>query len=105
MPAWWRQTAPTGLQCAARDQLVEALVSAWQAVRTAQAVVEASDRQAAAAREAVENVRHEVKVGAKPPLDLLDAEREALAAGVQSARAKAERLASAFRLNALLGRY
>ena len=58
-----------------------------------------------AAQEAVDNLHHEVRIGEKPQLDLLDAQREALAAAVQSSRAKAEWVASAYRLNALLGRY
>jgi outer membrane protein len=90
---------------AARDRTREAVVAAYQAVRTAQAVMVAAGRQAEAAGEAVDNVRHEVRVGEKPQIDLLDAQREALAASVQLARAKADRVVSAYRLNALLGRY
>jgi outer membrane protein len=90
---------------AARDRTREAVISAYQAVRTAEAVVEAAGRQAGAAGEAVDNVGHEVRVGEKSQLDLLDAQREALAAAVQLARARTERVASAYRLNALLGRY
>jgi outer membrane protein TolC len=73
--------------------------------RTAEAVVAAAGRRAAAAAEAVDNLRHEVRVGEKPQLALLDAQREALAAAVESSRARAEWVAAAYRLNALLGRY
>ena len=43
-------------------------------------------------------------VGMTPQLDLLDAEREATAAAVGEIRARADRIAAAYRLLALLGR-
>ena len=83
-------------------QVHEAVVGAWQDVRTAKAVVEAATDQAAAASGALESVRHEVRVGQKPPVDLLDAEREALAADSALVIARGDEVVDAYRLNALL---
>ncbi|MHA3790620.1 TolC family protein [Sphingomonas sp. YL-JM2C] len=64
----------------------------------------AAGQQAVAAAQARDGVRHEVRVGMKPQLDLLDAEREATAAVVNEARAQGDRIVAAYRLLALLGR-
>lgn len=88
----------------ARSEIEERVIAAHQAVRTAALVEAARAEQLAAAEEALRNVRHEVRVGMKPPLDLLDAEREALAAATEAFRARADRLTAAYRLIALLGR-
>lgn len=86
----------------ARAQVREAVVSAWEDVQTSRALVAAAADQATAAASALDSVRNEVRVGQKPTLDLLDAERETLAA--QSARIAAQgaAVAAAYRLNALL---
>lgn len=90
---------------AARDQLQEAVTAAHAAVTTSALIEQAANEQRAAAEEAVSNVRDEVKVGQKPQIDLLDAEREATAAGVLALEARADRVTAAYRLNALLGRH
>jgi outer membrane protein len=90
---------------AARDQVAEAVTAAHAAVESSALIEQAAAEQRAAAEEAVRNVRDEVKVGQKPQLDLLDAEREATGAGVLALRARADRVAAAYRLNALLGCY
>ncbi|WP_342248984.1 TolC family protein [Sphingomonas sp. OTU376] len=90
---------------AARDQMQEAITAAHAAVESSALVEQAATEQRAAAQEAARNVRDEVKVGQKPQLDLLDAEREATAAGVFALRARADRVTAGYRLNALLGRY
>jgi outer membrane protein len=82
----------------------EQLISAFQNVRTAQLVEQAAGDQASAAKEALTSVRHEVRVGMKPQLDLLDAEREAIAAEAAAARARADRIVAAYQLLSLLGR-
>ena len=89
----------------ARDQVLEAVTAAHAAVESSALVEQAAAEQRAAAEEAVRNVRDEVKVGQRPQIDLLDAEREATAAGVLALKARADRVAAAWRLNALLGRY
>lgn len=89
---------------AARAAVDEQTISAFQGVRSAMLVEAAAASQALAAAQARDSVRHEVRVGMKPQLDLLDAEREATAAGVNEARAQSDRIAAAYRLLALLGR-
>lgn len=89
---------------AARAAVDEQTISAFQGVRSAALVETAAARQALAAAQARDSVRHEVRVGMKPQLDLLDAEREATAAAVNEAKAQSDRIVAAYRLLALLGR-
>ena len=86
----------------ARAQVREAVIGAWEDVQTSHALVEAATDQATAAASALDSVRNEVRVGQKPTLDLLDAEREALAAQSAVVAARGGAVASAYRLNALL---
>jgi len=51
---------------------------------------------------ALDSVRNEVRVGQKPRLNLLDAEREALVAQSALVAARGEAAVSSYRLNALL---
>ena len=88
---------------AARLAVDEQTISAFQGVRSAALVEIAATRQARAAAQARDSVRHEVRVGMKPQLDLLDAEREATAAAANEARAQSDRIVAAYRLLALLG--
>jgi outer membrane protein len=90
---------------AMRMQVEEQVISAFQDVRTAQLVEQAATDQASAAAQALDSVRHEVRVGMKPQLDLLDAERESIAAEAGAARAGTDRIVAAYRLLSLLGRY
>ncbi len=89
---------------AARSAVDEQTISAFQGVRSAMLVETAAGQQALAAAQARDSVRHEVRVGMKPQLDLLDAEREATAAAVSETRAQGDRIVAAYRLLALLGR-
>lgn len=89
---------------AARQQTEEQVIAAYQDVRTAQLVELAAGEQTAAAAKALESVRQEVRVGMKPQLDLLDAEREAATAAAGAARAGTDRIVAAYRLLALTGR-
>ncbi|MGB3803018.1 MAG: TolC family protein, partial [Sphingopyxis granuli] len=89
---------------AARSAVDEQTIGAFQDVRTAELVEAAAARQRLAADQARESVRHEVRVGMKPQLDWLDAEREATAAAVGEAVAQADRIVAAYRLLALIGR-
>lgn len=88
---------------AARAAVDEQTISAFQAARSTALVEAAAASQALAATQARDSVRHEVRVGLKPQLDLLDAEREATAAAVAEARAQVDRIAAAYRFLALLG--
>ena len=80
------------------------MIAAFQDVRTAQLVEQAAGEQTAAAAKALDSVRQEVRVGMKPQLDLLDAEREATSAEAGAARAGTDRIVAAYRLLSLLGR-
>lgn len=89
---------------AARSAVDEQTIAAFQGVRSAMLVETAMSARAVSTGQARDSVRHEVRVGAKPQLDLLDAEREAAAAGVDEARAESDRIVAAYRLLALIGR-
>lgn len=95
------RAAEAGL-AAARAQVREAVIGAWQDIQTARAVVQAASDQSVASAGALDSVRNEVRVGQKPTVDLLDAEREALAAQSALVIARGEQVVAAYRLNALL---
>jgi len=87
----------------AREQIDTAIISAWTGLKTAQRMVDASTLRATAAAEALRSVQLEAKVGAKPTLAVLDAEREATAADAGRIEAEGQRLLAAWQLNALAG--
>jgi outer membrane protein TolC len=87
-----------------RNAVDEAAIDAWHGLHTAEAVSEAAALQAKAADSALDGVKNEVRVGARPAIDELDAEREVLAAKVGAIQAEAARLVAAYRLNAVIGR-
>ena len=87
---------------AARAQVREAVVGGWQDVQTARAVVQAAADQSTASASALDSVRNEVRVGQKPTVELLDAQRDGLAAQVALVVARGEQVIAAYRLNALL---
>lgn len=93
--------AQSGIE-SARAQVREAVTGAWEDVRTSRALVAAAADQEAAAVIALDSVRNEVRVGQKPTLGLLDAEREALAARSAGVAARGGAIVAAYRLNALL---
>lgn len=86
----------------AQAQVREAVIGAWGDVATARAVMLAATDQSNAASGALDSVRNEVRVGQKPVLDLLNAEREALAAQSALIAARGEVTVSSYRLDALL---
>jgi outer membrane protein len=88
----------------ARNAVDEAVIDTWQALHTAEAVAAAAAQQTKAADSALDGVKNEVRVGARPAIDQLDAEREALAAKVAGLQADGARLVAAYRLNAVTGR-
>jgi outer membrane protein len=89
---------------AVRNQVKEQVIGAFQAVQTALLVEAASTRQAESAGQARDSVAHEVRVGVKPQLDLLNAEREATGAAAALARTQADRIVAAYKLLSLIGR-
>jgi len=89
----------------AQSLVEEQVIAAWSGVHATVLIANAADDQARAADAALVSVRHEVRVGMKPQLDLLDAERDAIAAAGNAAQARANRTVIAYRLGALLGTY
>ena len=88
----------------ARGSVREMVIAAFAGVRTTQLSADAARRQKQASEAALASVRQEVRVGLKPTLALLDAERDAAQAAMQAANADAQRIATAWGLRALLGR-
>ncbi|WP_229815572.1 TolC family protein [Novosphingobium pokkalii] len=87
----------------AREQIDAAVISAWTNLKTANLMVEASAARSAATAQALRSVQLEAKVGAKPTLAVLDAEREAAAADAAAIEAEGQRMVAAWQLNALAG--
>lgn len=84
------------------DQTLEGMViDAWQGLITARRMVDASRLRSDAAAEALRGTRLEAKVGAKPMLALLDAEREAIEAETGLVQAEGMQTVAAWRLNVL----
>mgnify|MGYP002654484032 CR=1 FL=1 len=88
----------------ARGSVREMVITSFAGVRTTQLSTDAAQRQKQASDAALASVRQEVRVGLKPTLALLDAERDAAQAAMQAANADAQRIATAWGLRALLGR-
>jgi TolC family type I secretion outer membrane protein len=88
---------------AARGEVREAVVEAWQDVAVARTMADAARERAAAAAVALDSARQEVRVGQRPLLDLLDAERESIAADAAVTEAQGDRVVAAYRLAALTG--
>ncbi len=87
----------------AQQALEGMVIDAWQAVQTAQRMVDASNLRNQAAAEALRGTKLEAQVGEKPTLAVLDAEREAITAEAAMIEAEGMRLVAAWRLNALTG--
>ncbi|WP_313670173.1 TolC family protein [Sandarakinorhabdus sp.] len=88
----------------ARGSVREMVIAAFANVRSTGLAAEAAVRQKRASEAALASVKQEVRVGLKPTLALLDAERDAAQSAMQAANADAQRIATAWGLRALLGR-
>ncbi len=75
----------------------------FAAVASARAILAAAEARSAASQEALRGTRLEVSVGEKPPLALLDAEREAIEADTARIGAQAQLLVAAYTLLATIG--
>ena len=87
----------------AHDAIDSAVISAWTGLAAAHRMVAASAARTSATAEALRSTQLEAKVGAKPTLAVLDAEREAMAAEAAEIEAQGQRLIAAWQLNALTG--
>lgn len=79
------------------------VIDSWQGLVTARRMTEASRLRHDAAAEALRGTRLEARVGAKPTLAVLDAEREAIEAYAALLQAEGMQTVAAWRLNALTG--
>jgi outer membrane protein len=79
------------------------VIDAWQSLATARRMTEASRLRRDAAEEALRGTRLEARVGAKPMLAVLDAEREAIEAEAALLQAEGMQTIAAWQLNALTG--
>lgn len=95
------RAADAALQ-AARGQVRAAVIGAWEDIRTDRAVLSAANDEAVAAASALDGARHEVRVGQKPLLALLDAQRDDLAAKAALVVAEGQAVVDGYRLAALL---
>ena len=87
---------------AVRDA-TEAATSAWQAVETGRAQIQAFSAAVKAAEIALEGVREEANVGSRTVLDVLDAEQELLDARVGLVRALRDELVATYQLRQVVG--
>ncbi|MES2684969.1 MAG: TolC family protein [Pseudomonadota bacterium] len=81
----------------------EAAAQDWELLQASEDVIAATRLQIAAAESALDGVQKELKVGSRTTLDLLDAERELLAAQVNLVSALRDRSVNAFSLLAACG--
>ena len=87
----------------ARQNLEGLVIDSWHGLTAAEAVLVASQARVTAAEAALRGIRLEARVGAKPTLAVLDAEREATEAQTALIDAEGRRQVTAWRLNALTG--
>lgn len=87
----------------ADDVIEQAVIEAWHGLATARGIVIAGRDGVTAADEALRATRLEVRVGLKPQLAELDAEREAIAAAARLAEAEGRMHVAARQLRALTG--
>lgn len=86
------------------DQALEGMViDSWHGLVTARRTTDASRLRRDAAAEALRGTQLEARVGAKPTLAVLDAEREAIEAEAALIQAEGMLTVAAWRLNALTG--
>ncbi|GEM_PF-263760 len=86
-----------------RQELVEAVVDAWETLEAAVATINSQQEQVRAAEVALEGVRQEQQYGARTVLDVLDAEQELFVSRVQLVQARRQRYVSAFNLLQVTG--
>lgn len=86
---------------AARAALKTAVIAAWSDLQANRLAAVAARDQAEAANRAVDSLRQEVRVGQRPLLDLLDAERDQLGAVARALAAEGEVTVSSRQLRVL----
>lgn len=92
-----RQQSEIGIASAERD-VRQNLDSAWQAFRSAEIAVTASEAEVTANRSAVDGVKQEQQAGERSVLDVLNAQQELFSAELSVQRARRDRIVSAFKV-------
>lgn len=88
----------------ARAQYAESAAREWASLQAAEQVIHAYESQVQAADLALDGVRKEQDAGTRTTLDLLNAQREQLAAQINLLGARRDRAVAAFRLLAVCGK-
>jgi len=81
----------------------EGVVTLWNAVEAADRMADAARQQVTAAEAAEASLGHEVRVSARPMIDLLNAQRESLAARTALAKARAAQVVTRYQLRSVVG--
>jgi TolC family type I secretion outer membrane protein len=87
----------------ARSRAKEQATTAWEALNTARASIQAFAAQIRANEVALEGVEQEAKVGSRTVLDVLDAEQELLDSKAALVRAQRDEIVAAYQLSAAVG--
>ena len=87
-----------------RDQVRQAVVSAWSALESTKEQIVASQAQIQAAETALNGVREEAKVGQRTTLDVLNAQQELLTARVNLITAQRNRVVASYSVMSAIGR-
>lgn len=88
----------------AKAQFTETSTREWELLQAEEEVIASYEAQVQAAESALDGVRKELDAGTRTTLDLLDAERDLLAAQVNLVGSKRDRAVTAFRLIAACGK-
>jgi len=88
---------------AARRTAEQQSITAWEALQTARAQIEAFESEVRATTIALEGVRQENAVGARTILDILDAEQEFLDAQVNLVRAQRDEIVASYQVLQAMG--
>jgi outer membrane protein len=89
---------------AARDQVRQAVISAWGGLDAARAMIRAAEAQVAAEQLVLSGVIEERRVGQRTTLDVLNAQQELLNARVSLVSAQHDRVIASYALLAAVGR-
>lgn len=87
----------------ARDQVRQAVVSAWGTVQAATAQISSAQAQIEASQVALNGVREEAKVGQRTTLDVLNAQQAVLDARVTLIQAQHDRVVASYALLSAMG--
>jgi outer membrane protein len=88
----------------ARHKAHESADNAWQALKTAEAALDADKTEVAAAAEALEGVREESKIGTRTTLDVLNAEQELLDAKIDQVKSQHDRDLAVVQIKSAVGK-